>query len=215
MANQNVDYRVYLVTENYDSGHHNQYMKKIKEALDGGISLLQLRAKHESSKVFYELAKELRDTAASYHVPLIINDRVDIALALDADGIHVGQDDLPASIVREIIGPDKILGVSCSTVEEAVKAEQDGADYLGVGSVFRTKTKGDATLIELDELTRIKEKVSIPVVAIGGITQDNVKELLDRNVDGVAVVSAILSQTDVKKAAEKLNDKMKKAGSLL
>ncbi|MBM7645958.1 thiamine-phosphate pyrophosphorylase [Scopulibacillus daqui] len=214
MADKHADYSVYLVTENYDSHCSDQYMTKIKQALEGGISLLQLRAKHASSKVFYELAEELKSMAHACNVPLIINDRVDIALAVDADGIHVGQDDLPAGKVRKIIGPDKILGVSCSTVEEAIKAEQDGADYLGCGSVFPTKTKSDATMIELDELKRIKENVSIPVVAIGGITEENVNELLKRNVDGIAVVSAILSQPDVKKAAKILNEKMKKAGSL-
>ncbi|WKB36510.1 thiamine phosphate synthase [Terrilactibacillus sp. S3-3] len=145
-----------------------------------------------------------------YHqVPFIINDRVDIALAMNADGVHVGQDDLSAGVVRGLIGEEKILGVSAATVEEAIRAaeKKDGADYLGVGAVFHTDSKKDASYTSLETLKAIREAVSIPIVAIGGISEKNIEKLYPAKVDGVAVISAILSQKNVQEAAERLLEK--------
>ncbi|TCP24513.1 thiamine-phosphate diphosphorylase [Scopulibacillus darangshiensis] len=202
----NIDYSLYLVTEAYREGYRSEYLKKVRQALQGGVNVLQFREKNASSLRQFELAKALKDMSQSFHVPFIINDRVDIALAVNADGVHVGQEDLPAEDVRRLIGPDKLLGVSAATVEEAVKAERDGADYLGVGSVFQTGSKGDATLIEMDEIARIRQEVTIPIVAIGGINAENVKRLPERHADGIAVISAILSAADPKGAAEQLKE---------
>ena len=147
---------------------------------------------------------ELKALCARYHVPFVINDNVDIALRMDADGVHVGQSDMEAGDVRSKLGPDKIIGVSCKTVEEALKAQARGADYLGVGAVFPTDTKLDASEVSFDRLKEICAAVDIPVVAIGGISRDNVLELAGCGLDGVAVVSALFAQPDVKAAAEEM-----------
>ncbi|RYM02914.1 thiamine phosphate synthase [Sporolactobacillus sp. THM7-7] len=207
MSGSSVDYTLYLVTDPYNPSAHDRYFHKVADALRGGVTLLQLREKKASSKQLFELAGQLKDMAASYQVPLIINDRVDIALAVDADGVHVGQDDLPAGVVRGLIGPDKILGVSASTVEEAVQAEKDGADYLGVGAVFPTRSKADATSVSIETLGAIRQTVRIPIVAIGGIDEANVETLYPAGIDGIAVISAILSQKDVLGAAKALREK--------
>ena len=151
-----------------------------------------------------EEAKDLQVLCREYNVPFIINDNVDIALAMDADGVHVGQSDMEAGDVRAKLGPDKIIGVSAQTVEQAILAEKHGADYLGVGAVFQTGTKTDAREVEHSVLKEICTKVDIPVVAIGGITQDNVKELSGSGINGVAVISAIFAQKDIETATAKL-----------
>lgn len=178
----------------------------VKESLEGGITFLQLREKHLDREAFLEEAKALKKLAKEYNVPLVINDNVDIALEMDADGVHVGQSDMEAGDVRAKLGPDKIIGVSARTVEQAVLAEKRGADYLGVGAVFQTGTKLDAKPLDHAVLKAITEAVSIPVVAIGGITSDNIPELAGNGVAGVAVVSAIYAQKDIKAATANLKE---------
>lgn len=147
---------------------------------------------------------KVKEITTKYNVPLIINDRVDIALAIDADGVHVGQSDMPCEVTRKLIGTDKILGVSAATITEAKKAQKDGADYIGTGAVFPTATKDDAPSITKQNLKEIVESIDIPVVAIGGINNDNASELTDTGIAGLSVVSAIMSADDPKKASEEL-----------
>ena len=176
----------------------------VKESLDGGVTFVQLREKTLEDDKFLEEAKELKQLCKEYDVPFVINDNVDIAIAMDADGVHVGQSDMEAGNVREKLGPDKIIGVSAQTVEQAVLAEKRGADYLGVGAVFPTGSKDDAVEVSHETLKAICEAVSIPVIAIGGISIGNVKELAGSGIVGIAVISAIYAAKDIKKAAEDL-----------
>lgn len=176
----------------------------VKESLDGGVTFVQLREKTLEDDKFLEEAKELKQLCKEYNVPFVINDNVDIAIAMDADGVHVGQSDMEAGNVREKLGPDKIIGVSAQTVEQAVLAEKRGADYLGVGAVFPTGSKDDAVEVSHETLKAICEAVSIPVIAIGGISVGNVKELAGSGIVGIAVISAIYAAKDIKKAAEDL-----------
>ena len=181
----------------------------VEEALEGGATFLQLREKKLDSGHFLEEAKELQGLCRKYGVPFIINDNVEVALAMGADGIHVGQHDMEAGDVRALLGPDKILGVSAQTVEQAVLAEKRGADYLGVGAVFPTGSKDDADEVSHDTLREICEAVSIPVVAIGGISQQNVKQLSGSGISGIAVISAIFAQKDIKAATALLKETTK------
>ncbi|WP_010631121.1 thiamine phosphate synthase [Sporolactobacillus vineae] len=201
-----IDYSLYLVSDPYDPAAPDRYFNRIRDALRGGTTLLQFREKKASSKQLLNIAATLKKLAGPFHVPLIINDRVDLALAVDADGVHVGQNDLPARVVRRLIGSEKIVGVSAATVAEAVQAEADGADYLGVGSIFPTRSKADATVTSIDELKAIRRAVHIPIVAIGGIDRANLRRLDPADIDGIAVISAILSQQDVTGAAKKLKE---------
>lgn len=176
----------------------------VEKALAGGVTCVQLREKHLPFDEFLRTAKEIKTLCQNYHVPFIVDDNLDIALACDADGLHIGQNDMPAAKARELLGPDKILGVSAQTIEQAVIACQDGADYLGVGAVFPTGTKTDAVEVPLDTLKAITAAVDIPVVAIGGINADNITQLSGTGIAGAAVVSAIFAQEDIKKAAANL-----------
>ncbi|MDD7220663.1 MAG: thiamine phosphate synthase [Clostridia bacterium] len=176
----------------------------VKESLDGGVTFVQLREKHLDQEHFLQEAKELKQLCHEYHVPFVINDNVDIALEMDADGVHVGQSDMEAGDVRAKLGPDKIIGVSAQTVEQAVLAQKRGADYLGVGAVFHTSSKDDADDVSHETLKAICDAVTIPVIAIGGITQQNVQELSGSGICGVAVISAIYAQKNIKKASEDL-----------
>ena len=176
----------------------------VKESLDGGVTFVQLREKHLDDAHFLEEAKDLQALCKEYNVPFIINDNVEIAQAIDADGVHVGQSDMEAGDVRAKLGPDKIIGVSAQTVEQAILAEKHGADYLGVGAVFPTGSKDDAIEVPHETLKAICEAVSIPVIAIGGITLENVSTLAGSGICGIAVISAIYAQPDIKKAAEDL-----------
>jgi len=176
----------------------------VEKALAGGVTCLQLREKHLPFDEFLRTAKEIKTLCQNYHVPFIVDDNLDIALACDADGLHIGQNDMPAAKARELLGPDKILGVSAQTSEQAVIACRDGADYLGVGAVFPTGTKTDAVEVPLDTLKAITTAVDIPVVAIGGIGADNIAQLSGTGIAGAAVVSAIFAQEDIKKAAANL-----------
>lgn len=183
------DLSLYLVTE--ESLAVEDMTTIITEAVSGGVTAVQLREKQASSLTFYQKASLLKGVLDELSIPLIINDRVDIALAVGADGIHVGQDDLPLPIIKTLVPDNMIIGVSVSTLEEALEAENNGADYIGVGSVFPTKTKQDATALKKGELKRICHSTSIPAVAIGGITADNINRLSKSGIAGAAVVSAI------------------------
>ena len=181
----------------------------VRESLEGGVTMLQLREKTLAEPAFLAEAKELQALCREYHVPFIVNDNVDIALAMDADGVHVGQSDMEALDVRAKLGPGKIVGVSAQTVEQALLAEKHGADYLGVGAVFPTGSKDDADDVSYDTLKAICQAVSIPVVAIGGISRDNVARLADSGICGVAVISAIYAQEDIPSAAKNLKNTVK------
>ncbi|KAB2492596.1 thiamine phosphate synthase [Priestia endophytica] len=206
MKQDNLSYKMYLVTDLF-GGTEEELLGKVEKALEGGVTLVQLREKEADGKEFYERSLRLKKLLDRFHVPLIINDRVDVALAVGASGVHVGQDDLPLKVVRSLVG-DMIVGVSVRTVQEAQKAVEDGADYIGVGSVFPTSTKLDAKGITKEELIEITESVRIPAVAIGGITAENIEKLNGTGIRGAAVVSAILKSQDPKKAAEELNEKL-------
>ena len=197
---------LYAVTDRAWAGDRT-LEQQVEEALKGGITFLQLREKRLGQEEFLEEARRIKALAALYHVPFVINDNVDIAAALDADGVHVGQEDMEAGQVRKKLGPSKIIGVSAHTVEEALRAEKMGADYLGVGAVFSTSTKGDAKVLRREELKAICQAVSIPVVAIGGIKEENLGELKGSGVSGVAVVSGIFGAKDITGACKRLLDK--------
>ena len=173
-------------------------------AIKGGATIIQLREKDCTSREFYELALSIKDITDAYEVPLIINDRLDIALAVHADGVHLGQSDIPVQVARNVMGPNCIVGATANTLEKAKEAWQSGADYLGVGDVFGSATKNDTKPVELKELKKICDTVKIPVVAIGGISKKNIHLLKDTGVAGVAVISAVLGQTDITAAAEEL-----------
>lgn len=194
---------LYAVTDRHWLGERTLY-EVVRDSLDGGVTFLQLREKNLDEDSFYEEAVRLQAMAREYKVPFVINDNVEIAVRMNADGVHVGQDDMEAGNVRALIGPDKILGVSAQTVEQAVLAEQQGADYLGVGAVFPTGSKDDAVDVPLETLKAICEAVSIPVVAIGGITLENTPELAGTGICGIAVISAIYAQKDIREAASAL-----------
>lgn len=176
----------------------------VEEALEGGATFMQIREKELPYEDFLALAKAVKKVTDQYHVPYVVNDEVEIAKTVDADGVHIGQSDKELIEARAILGPDKIIGVSAQTVEQAVEAEKNGADYLGVGSIFNTSTKPDADDVSLDTLRAICDAVSIPVVAIGGIHAGNILDLKGTHVDGIAVVSAIFAATDIKRETEKL-----------
>ena len=177
---------------------------QVEQALEGGVTFLQLREKELDEEHFLEEAREIKALCRRYHVPFVINDNVDIAAAVDADGVHVGQSDMEAGNVREKLGPDKIIGVTAKTVEQALLAEKRGADYLGVGAVFHTDSKADAKGISHEILKAICDAVKIPVVAIGGISKDNVLQLAGNGASGIAVISTIFAQKDIKNATIEL-----------
>ena len=184
--------------------HGKTLLLQVEESLKGGVTLVQLREKHLSFEEFLEEAKEMKELCHKYGVPLLINDNVEICIEIGADGVHVGQKDMEAGAVREKLGKDKIIGVSARTVEQAMAAQNAGADYLGVGAVFSTSTKEDAKPLDHEILKAITKAVDIPVVAIGGISSENVSQLKGTGIDGVAVVSAIYGKENPKEAAENL-----------
>lgn len=203
MNKSKINYALYLVTDRDILGKRD-LCECVEKAILGGVSLVQLREKDLCSKDFYETAQNIKKITDQYKVPFIINDRLDIALAVDADGLHIGQEDLPLPVARRLLGPDKIIGVSASNLSEALAAEQAGADYLGVGAIFATPTKKDADSVSLSQLEQVKAGVSIPVVGIGGINETNAGSVICTGVDGISVVSAILGKDDIRQAAEKL-----------
>ena len=201
--------RLYAITDRH--WLNGRSLKEVvKESLDGGVTFLQLRDKNSDDETFLQEAAELQELCRDYKVPLIINDNVEIALKMNADGVHVGQSDMEAGAVREKLGPDKILGVSARTVEQALLAQERGADYLGVGAVFATGSKADAAELPHETLKAICEAVSIPVIAIGGITQENVYTLAGSGICGIAVVSAIFAAKDIEAATKVLKDRTEK-----
>lgn len=199
--------KLYLVT---DSGllKGRDFYKCIEDAIKAGVTMVQLREKDADGKEFLEKAIKLRELTKKYNVSFIVNDRIDIALLVDADGVHVGQSDIDAVSIRRLIGENKIIGVSARTVEEAEQAKKDGADYLGIGSMFSTSTKLDAKNVSFNILNEIIKKVNLPFVLIGGISLKNVHELKSFNPDGYALVSGILAATDIGSRVKLWNDKI-------
>lgn len=194
---------LYAVTDRAWLGKQTLY-EQVEQALKGGATFVQLREKELDSKAFLEEAVEIQGLCRKYQIPFVINDNVGIALKINADGVHVGQDDMEAGNVRALLGKDKILGVSVQTVEQAVLAEQSGADYLGVGAVFHTGSKADAADVSHEVLKAICKTVKIPVVAIGGIGKQNVLELRGSGICGIAVISAIFAAKDIQSATAEL-----------
>lgn len=204
------DLLLYAVTDRHYL-HDKTLEEAVKEAIDGGITFVQLREKNMDHEDFKEEALRIQSLCHQYQIPFVIDDDVDLAVEICADDVHVGQSDLEALEARKKIGSDKILGVSAGTVEEAIKAEKAGADYLGVGAVFPTGSKDDATPVSHDTLKAICNAVSIPVIAIGGITRDNVRELEGTGIVGIAVISAIFAKDNITSATEDLLQKTKEA----
>ena len=199
--------RLYAVTDR--SWLHGETLyEQVEKALKGGVTLVQLREKELSEADFEQEAKELLELCHKYNVNLIINDNVALAAKVGADGVHIGQSDMGVEKARAILGKEKIIGVTAKTVEQALKAQAHGADYLGVGAVFGTTSKADATKLDHKVLKEICETVDIPVVAIGGITEENVTELAGNGICGVAVISAVFGQPDIEQATKELKEKV-------
>ena len=197
------DLLLYAVTDR--SWLHGETLyAQVEKALQGGVTFVQLREKNMEQEEFLQEAREIRNLCRKYHVPFLINDNVEIAAAVDADGVHVGQNDMEAGDVRAKLGPDKIIGVTAKTVEQALLAQSRGADYLGVGAVFHTTSKADAREITHKRLREICQAVQIPVVAIGGISRENVMQLSCSGIDGIAVISAVFAQENITDAAREL-----------
>lgn len=194
---------LYAVTDRAWTGRQT-LTEQVEEALKGGVTCVQLREKHLNDPDFLQEAKDICALCREYGVPFIVNDNVEVAIACKADGVHVGQEDMEAGRVRKLIGEDMILGVSAHTVEEARKAVENGADYLGLGSVFPTNTKSDVDVMKRETLQAICSAVDVPIVAIGGINKDNLSSLKGSGVDGVALVSAIFSAENIEEACREL-----------
>ena len=198
-----IDYSIYLVTDEACL-HGRPLLECVEEALAAGVTLVQYRAKAANGGVLYAEACRLKELCDKYNVPLIINDRLDIALAVGAAGVHLGQDDLPCAVARRLLGEDFIIGVSAHNPAEAVQAVSEGADYLGCGAVFGTATKHDVAKLGLENLRAIRKAVAVPMVGIGGITADNYAEVLATGANGAAIVSGILAQDDIGAVVKKL-----------
>ena len=197
-----IDYSVYLVTDQFNLSE-DEFLNVIEEAVKGKTSIVQLREKDSDTRDFYELALKVKAITDKYDVPLIINDRIDIAQAVDCAGVHLGQSDMPCTVARRILGEDKIIGISATTYDEAIQAQNDGADYLGVGAIYQTSTKTDAGISTHEDLMKIKEEINIPTVAIGGVKENNTQELIKMyDFDGVAVVSAIMLSKNPRETSE-------------
>lgn len=194
---------LYVVTDRTWLGENN-LEDQVEEIIKAGATFIQLREKELDHESFVSKAEKIKAVTDKYHIPFVINDNIEVALAVDADGVHVGQMDRSASEVRSIIGSDKILGVSAQTVNQAVLAKQQGADYIGVGAVFSTSTKNDADYVSIKTLKEICAAVSIPIVAIGGINVENILQLKGTGIDGVAVISAIFAKSDISSATREL-----------
>lgn len=198
------DYSLYLVTDQ-KLANGRPLVEIVSAAVKGGVTCVQLREKRSSTRTFLQQGLEIKQILGDAGIPLIINDRVDIALAIEADGVHLGQSDMPIADARRLVGPEMIIGVSAESVQDAVQAEAEGADYIGISPVFSTKTKSDHALpLGLEGVSQIRKRVKIPLVGIGGIRSDNAMDVLTAGADGIAVVSAIISANDPKKAAQDL-----------
>lgn len=196
-------YTLYLVTDRFDYTD-DEFFSIIEEACQAGVTLVQLREKKATTNRFFHLAQKVKTITDKYDVPLIINDRVDICLAVDAAGVHIGDDELPIDVTRSLIGPDKLLGVSADTLERANEAQQLGADYLGIGAVFPSSTKADCETVSLDIVRQINDRSALPSVAIGGINQDNITQLEKTGITGISLVSAIMQADNVSETTEQL-----------
>ena len=188
--------RLYLVTNRYQDSLES-FLEKIETACRSGVTIVQLREKNLTTNQYYQLAKQVKEITDSYQVPLIIDDRLDVCLAVDAAGLHIGDDELPVSIARQVLGPDKILGVTAKTVKRALEAEEGGANYLGTGAIFPTTTKENAPITLISTLKTICQRVAIPVVAIGGLTSENIDQLMGTGIAGVAVVRDLMQTEDI------------------
>ena len=202
------DTSLYFIT---DSSNYTEqeFLNRVEKALQGGVTLMQLREKDKTTREYIELAQKVHNITQKCNVPLIIDDRVDVALAVNAEGVHVGQSDMPVNIARKLMGEDKIVGATTKTVEQAKEAYEQGADYLGVGAIYPTTTKVKTVLTSTDTLRDICNAVSIPVNAIGGLNKDNIDVLEDIPISGICVVSAIMKADDPKKATEELKARAK------
>ena len=188
--------RLYLVTNRYQDSLES-FLKKVEMACRSGVTIVQLREKNLTTNQYYQLAKQVKEITDAYQVPLIIDDRLDVCLAVDAAGLHIGDDELPVSVARQVLGPDKILGVTAKTVKRALEAEEGGANYLGTGAIFPTTTKENAPITLISTLKTICQTVAIPVVAIGGLTSENIDQLIGTGIAGVAVVRDLMQAEDV------------------
>ena len=201
--------RLYLVTNRYQDSLEN-FLEKVETACRLGVTIIQLREKNLTTNQYYQLAKQVKEITDAYQVPLIIDDRLDICLAVDAAGLHIGDDELPVSVARKVLGPEKILGVTAKTVKRALEAETSGADYLGTGAIFPTTTKENAPITLISTLKTICQTVAIPVVAIGGLTSENIDQLIGTGIAGVAVVRDLMQAEDIEAKTQafltKLND---------
>ena len=188
--------KLYLVTNRYQDSLEN-FLEKIETACRSGVTIIQLREKNLTTNQYYQLAKQVKEITDAYQVPLIIDDRLDVCLAVDAAGLHIGDDELPVSVARKVLGPEKILGVTAKTVKRALEAEEGGADYLGTGAIFPTTTKENAPITLISTLKTICQTVAIPVVAIGGLTSENIDQLIGTGIAGVAVVRDLMQAEDI------------------
>ena len=188
--------KLYLVTNRYQDSLES-FLEKVETACRSGVTIIQLREKNLTTNQYYQLAKQVKEITDAYQVPLIIDDRLDICLAVDAAGLHIGDDELPVSVARKVLGPEKILGVTAKTVKRALEAEEAGADYLGTGAIFPTTTKENAPITLISTLKTICQTVAIPVVAIGGLTSENIDQLVDTGIAGVAVVRDLMQAEDI------------------
>ena len=188
--------RLYLVTNRYQDSLKS-FLEKVETACRSGVTIVQLREKNLTTNQYYQLAKQVKEITDAYQVPLIIDDRLDVCLAVDAAGLHIGDDELPVSVARQVLGPDKILGVTAKTVKRALEAEEGGANYLGTGAIFPTTTKENAPITLISTLKIICQRVAIPVVAIGGLTSENIDQLIGTGIAGVAVVRDLMQSEDI------------------
>lgn len=188
--------RLYLVTNRYQDSLES-FLEKIETACRSGVTIVQLREKNLTTNQYYKLAKQVKEITDAYQVPLIIDDRLDVCLAVDAAGLHIGDDELPVSVARQVLGPEKILGVTAKTVKRALEAEEGGANYLGTGAIFPTTTKENAPITLISTLKTICQRVAIPVVAIGGLTSENIDQLIGTGIAGVAVVRDLMQAEDI------------------
>ena len=188
--------RLYLVTNRYQDSVES-FLEKVETACRSGVTIVQLREKNLTTNQYYQLAKQVKEITDAYQVPLIIDDRLDVCLAVDAAGLHIGDDELPVSVARQVLGPEKILGVTAKTVKRALEAEEGGANYLGTGAIFPTTTKENAPITLISTLKTICQRVAIPVVAIGGLTSENIDQLIGTGIAGVAVVRDLMQAEDI------------------
>ena len=193
--------RLYLVTNRYQDSLES-FLEKVETACRSGVTIVQLREKNLTTNQYYQLAKQVKEITDAYQVPLIIDDRLDVCLAVDAAGLHIGDDELPVSVARQVLGPEKILGVTAKTVKRALEAEEGGANYLGTGAIFPTTTKENAPITLISTLKTICQRVAIPVVAIGGLTSENIEQLIGTGIAGVAVVRDLMQAEDIEEKTQ-------------